>query len=263
VVGIGTGFTMPPLTLDRLPPMRADRAPIASEAQVLGGASAFLAANGVAAPSSLIELFRTVERVVFSYPELDPYRAFRGETLYLPPERLPAFVPPPVAPVAFVYLGAEMHGLEATVQALIDVDIPLLVYLRGDAGPLRDFLAMRGHEVFMAPPRLADVLPRVSHVISAGGSFTCHAALAAGRPHLILPLQPENDINLRMVEALGIGEALKSRTANEKLAPEIEAFVQNHAAIQRARHWALVVASRTQPDGAEAVRAAIRRQMAS
>lgn len=263
LVAIGTGFTMPPLNLDRLPPMRADRAPIASEAQVLGGASAFLSANGVAPPSSLIELFRTAERVVFSYPELDPYRAFRSEPLYLPPETLPAFVPPPVSPVAFVYLGAEMQGLEAMVQALIDVDIPLLVYLRGEAGPLRDFLAMRGHEVFTAPPRLAEVLPRASHVISAGGSFTCHAALAAGRPHLILPLQPENDINLHMIEALGIGEGLKPRTANDKVVPAIDAFVQNHAALQRARHWALVVASRSQPDGAEAVRVAIRRHIAN
>src|SRR5665213_3975908 len=99
LVAIGTGFTMPPLNLDRLPPMRADRAPIASEAQVLGGASAFLSANGVAPPSNLIELFRTAERVIFSYPELDPYRAFRSEPLYLPPETLPAFVPPPVSPV--------------------------------------------------------------------------------------------------------------------------------------------------------------------
>ena len=35
VVSIGTGYTMPPLDLDRFPPIRADRSPIANEAQIL------------------------------------------------------------------------------------------------------------------------------------------------------------------------------------------------------------------------------------
>jgi len=262
VISIGTGFTMPPLDLDRFPPMRADRGPIASEGLVYQGVSANLAAAGIAPPGSLVDLFRTTDRFVFGFPELDPYRSFRSEPLYLPPEPLPAFVPPPVAPRLFVYLGAEMAGLEAMVQALVEVGIPSIVYLRGDVGPLRDFLAMRGHEVHKAPPKLADVLPRVSHIISAGGSFTCHAALAAGRPHLIIPLHSESAFNLKLVEMLDAGQKLGAEADAGKIAPSIDVFVQNHRLIQSARHWAEVVAMRQQPSGAEAVQGALRRHLA-
>ena len=263
VVSIGTGFTMPPLDLERFPPMRADRGPIATEGRVHGAISPLLSAAGVTPPKNLVGLFRTTDRFVFGFPELDPYRSFRSEQLYLPPEALPTFVSPPIEPRLFVYLGAETQGLEAIVQALVEVAIPAIVYLRGDAGPLQDFLAMGGHEVHKMPPKLVEVLPRVSHVISAGGSFTCHAAFAAGRPHLIFPLHAESEINLKLLETLSVGQRLPAPASAENVVTSINEFVQNHRLIQNAHHWANVVATRHQPSGAEAVQAAIRRHVAS
>ena len=262
VVSIGTGYTMPPLDRDRFPPMRPDRSPIANEAQILASATPILRGVDAAPPQNLVDLFRATDRIVFSFPELDPYRVFRTEPLCLPPETLPSFTRPPLEPRLFVYLGVEMQGLEAVVQALAEFDAPAIVYLRGDLGPLSEFLAMRGHEVHRTPPKLAKVLPRVSHIISAGGSFTCHAAFAAGRPHLVIPLHRESKTNLGLLEALGVGQQLAASANAEKVVPLINAFVHDDQLVQNAQHWAGVVAGRAQPKGADAVRAAILRYLA-
>lgn len=257
VIGIGTGFTMPPLELGRFPPLRSDRGPIAPEPRMLEGLRGLLPSSAPP-PGRLVDLFQTTRRFVFSFPELDPYRAFRQEPLYLPPETLPAFVPPPVEPRLFVYLGAETSGLEVLAQALVEIAIPAVVYLRGDAGPLSNFLAMRGVEVHTTPPRLADVLPLVSHVICAGGAFTCHAALAAGRPLMIMPQHGESALNLRLTEGMGFAQRLDHLKDAEQVGDAIEAFVQNHRLTSAAAHWAGVVGLREQPNGAEAVRSAVR-----
>ena len=262
VVSIGTGYTMPPLDLDRFPPMRADRSPIANEAQILASVAPILRAADAASPLNLVDLFRATDRIVFSFPELDPYGVFRTEQLYLPFEDLPAFYRPPLEPRLFVYLGIEMQGLEAVVQALAEFDAPAIIYLRGDSGPLSEFLAMRGHEVHKTPPKLAEILPRVSHVISAGGSFTCHAALAAGRPHLVIPLHRESKTNLGLLEALGVGQKLAASANAENVMPLIDKFVHDDRLVQNARYRARVVAGRAQPKGADAVRAAILRHLA-
>jgi UDP:flavonoid glycosyltransferase YjiC (YdhE family) len=261
VLSVGTGFTMPPLELGRFPPLRAHRAPIVPEAQVLAGLSPILAEAGVAPPDTLTRLFKGTERFVFSFPELDPFRTFRQETLYLPPEPLPGFVDPPVAPRVFVYLGSENPTLESIVQSLVESDLSIIAYLRGDVGPLSDFLAMRGHEVHKTPPKLADTLPRVSHVLSGGGSFTCHAALAAGRPHLVAPGHNESSLNLGFIEGLGTGKAMPFDRDARRLVNVLDAFIQDHGLLQNARHWAEVIAMRQQPSGAEAVRTAIHRHL--
>src|SRR6185369_1370140 len=113
----------------------------------------------------------------------------------LPPERLPVFAEPPVSPRLFAYLGQDIAGLDRLLQVLVDLDVPLEVYLRGDLSALARFLVLRGHRVYDTPPALADVLPAVSHVIAGAGAFTCHAALAAGRPLLALPQHDEAERN--------------------------------------------------------------------
>src|SRR5690606_23899680 len=91
VVAIGTAFTLPPLALDRFPPLRADRAPALPEARLLDAARRAQEARRRPLPSSLLDVFRTKARFVFGLPELDPYRSFRNEPIHAPPEGLPTF----------------------------------------------------------------------------------------------------------------------------------------------------------------------------
>ena len=256
VVQVGTGFTMPPLEYDRLPPIRADRAPMVPEARIVAAAASLAARYGAWTPQALGEIFRTRGRVVFGCPELDPYAPFRREPLHLPPEPLPEFIEPPVQPRLFVYLGADVPNIERLLQALIELGVPLSVYLRGELGPLSKFLVLRGHDVYEAPPALADVLPNASHVISAGGAFTCQAALSAGRPMLGVPLHGEAELNVAALERLGVAYRLDPASSEGAMRNAVTLFLRDHKLLPKARHWANVLALRGQLSGAdEAVRA--------
>jgi len=257
-VQVGSGFTVPPVEYERFPPIRADRAPVMSEGRLISSVAAAAAEFGGAAPRSLIEIFRTRGRVVFGCPELDAYGPFRHDPLCLPPEPLPEFVEPPIEPRIFVYLGPEFPRIETLLQSLAELDVPLEVYLRGEIAPLGRFLALRGHQVYGEPPPLADVLPRVSHVICGGGAFTCHAALAAGRPVLSLPLHGESGLNAAALENLGVGKRLAPISDASEIRAGLIGFLRDHELLRKARHWAKVLASRPQPDGLIAAVNAVR-----
>lgn len=261
LVAVGTPFTMPPLNLDRLPPIRADQAPALPEARLHQSVKAVLATRGLQAPARLVDILQADERLIFGLPEFDPYRAYRAEPVLAPPEPLPHFVEPPVKPRLFVYAGSEVPHLEKLVQALVTMDVDVTAYLRGDVGPLPHFLRHRGHQVFDTPPPLDEILPRVSHVLSQGGAFTCHAALAAGRPHLIMPLHNETELNLMHAGALGVARRLDPSKDEKAMVGKIATFLADTQLIHRARHWALTLQARTQTSGLDAAVAAVERSL--
>lgn len=261
VIQLGSGYTMPPVDYDRLPPIRADRAAIMPESRMASVAASVAADHGRWAPQTLLDIFRTRARIVFGCPELDVYAPFRREPLYLPPEPLPEFVAPPVEPRLFVYLGPEVPRIDQLLQVLTELDMPLEAYLRGEAAPLGQFLTLRGHRVHDSPPALADVLPNASHVISAGGVFTCHAALAAGRPMLGFPLHGEAALNISALERLGTGRRLEPWSDEKALRNTLLGFVRDHTLLRQARHWAKILGARRQPDGLSAAAGAIRQSL--
>jgi rhamnosyltransferase subunit B len=260
VAAIGTGFTMPPLDSGRLPPLRADRAPLIPEARLLAAAAQALATRGIAAPDALATLFRSDERFVFGVPELDPYRAYRNEPLYAPPGGMPAFVEPPVRPHLFVYLGDDMPYLDVLAKVLGEADHFVTAYFRGDVGLIPDFLERRGHTIHRTPPRLDEVLPTVSHVLSAGGLYTAVAALAAGRPQLVMPLHDETRLNYRMLEQLGVAHQLAPSGDPQAVAGALASFLFDHTLAPETRHWAKVIAARPHAGIADVI-SAIRRRM--
>lgn len=260
-VAIGTAFTMPPLSLDRLPPLRADQAPAVPESQLLASVRTALdARRAPAATATLVDIFRTDERIVFGMPELDPYRAFRREELCAPPEPLPPFIEAAPEPRLFLYLGVEAPYLTPFIQGLAQTGIRTMAYLRGEVGSIPYFLKRQGHVVFDKPPELHKLLPQVSHVISQGGAFMSQAAISAGRPHLIMPLHAETEINLRAQEHLGMAQSFEPSQNENVVARKIFEFIGNPVLIRRAREAAFTVAARgPQPSGLDQSIAAIKR----
>ncbi len=259
VICVGTPFTMPPLSLDRLPPLRADQAPSLPEPRLLHSVKAALAERNMRPPACMVDLFRSDERLVFGLPELDPYRAFRGEPILTPPEPLPEFVEAPVRPRLFVYAGSEVPHVETLVQALVGMDIEIVAYLRGDVGPLPHFLKHRGHKVYDTPPPLDEVLPTVSHALSQGGAFMCQAAVAAGRPHLIMPLHNETELNLMLAAQMGVARRLEPAKSEKAIRTRLNDFLVETGLIRQARHWALTLGARKQKSGLEETLAAVTR----
>jgi UDP:flavonoid glycosyltransferase YjiC (YdhE family) len=159
----------------------------------------------------------------------------------------------------FVYAGSEIPHLEKLVQALVTMDVEVVAYLRGDVGPLPHFLRHRGHEVFETPPPLDEILPRVSHVLSQGGAFTCQAAIAAGRPHLIMPLHNETELNLAHAGALGVARRLDPSKDEKVTRQKLNVFLTTTQLIHNARRWALTLQTRSQTNGLDAAVAAVER----
>jgi len=259
LIAVGTPFTMPPLSLDRLPPLRPDQAPLLPEARLLQSLRQVLIAKGRRPPATMLEFLRTDERLVFGLPELDPYRPFRNENIVAPPEPLPEFAPPPHKPRLFFYAGSDLPHIETVVQSLALMDVEIVSYLRGDVGPLPRFLRLRGHHVYETPPPLNEILPKASHVMSPGGAGMCNAAIAAGRPHLMMPLHNETELNFEMCRKLGVARRLNPSADDKAMRAAIDDFLSAPALTHEARHWALAVAMRPQKDGRDEMLAAVTR----
>ena len=261
-VAVGTGFTMPPLDYSSFPPLRADRGPLLPEPALLASLATALAQFGLKAPNSLIEAFRSTSRFVFSFPELDAYRSWRREPLYLPPEPLPRFKELPIVPHLFVYAGPEFPAIEELAQVLGQLPFAVSCFLRDAPKALNTFLRIRGLTAYDQPPPLAELLPKVSHVMSQGGNFMSHAVMAAGRPHLILPIHGEAQSNMDTLKGLGIARGLTFPFKGE-LDKHIKDFVGDASMFVKTRHWAMLIDKREQASGLDATVTAINRCLAS
>jgi UDP:flavonoid glycosyltransferase YjiC (YdhE family) len=155
-----------------------------------------------------------------------------------------------------------MPGFDILLQALAMVDFPLEVYLRGDAGPAREFLRMRGTIVHDSPPPLDEVLRTASHVLTEGGAGTAAAAYTAGRPQLVCPVHDEAEINLDLLKRAGVGQRLELTDDAAEVAARIGRFIEDPALPDNALEAANRIARRLLPDGAAAAADAIRAALA-
>lgn len=202
---VGNGFVVPPADAAWFPPYETGRGNAAAQADVLEVVRDALTVLGRRAPDELCDPFRGVFRGVFAFPALDHYRGVRREAQLGPVEPMPPLTPLPAKRKLFAYSAADAAMIEPMTQALMTLGPQAGVYLRGSLGARAAVLRSRGVTVHDTAPPLASVLPEASAVFSHGGSGFTHAALAAGRPHIIYPRHGEAHYTARMVEALGAG----------------------------------------------------------
>jgi rhamnosyltransferase subunit B len=253
VMAVGSAYTMPPLEKPRLPHLRPELASPYPEEDILHSINAVLRGRGHVPFQSLTETLKTDGRAVFGLAALDPYATSRQEELLLPPEGASPPASPPLTPHLFAYLPGGSSNIDAIVQALSRLDVKITAYVRGDAGPVTSFLEMRGHRVLARPPSLADLLPSVSHVFSSAGAFTCQAALLAGRPHIMMPLQHEAAANARMVEKLGSGIVIRPNAVETALGRAVEAAIADKVMQANAMKNAQQIWKQPQASGSDAV----------
>lgn len=256
LVTIGTGFTLPPLEFPEFPPLRADIAPAIPERQLLKTTNAVLARHGTASPvQTLPALFRADARIVVGLPELDPYRSFRREGIMAPPGGFPAIGP--AEPIRlFAYLGAELPQLESRVQSLCDLPIPVELYIRGANPMLLEFIRLREKTPHATPASMGEVLGRCTHVLSQGGAMMASMALAAGRPHLMLPLHDETRLNASLVTRFAAGIEADAHADAAQFIAVLRRFLADQDLEERARNAGSLLAARPLPDsGVEMLKA--------
>jgi UDP:flavonoid glycosyltransferase YjiC (YdhE family) len=257
VISIGSPFLMPPILGGRFAPLHASSAPQVPPEALAQTLRKARQEFGLSGPAHATDIFRTRDRFVFGLSEFDPYRSSRQEPLFDPPEGLPDYTPPPDSPRLFVYGGNDIPFFDVLVQALAGLNVPIEAHFRGENGPAAHLLRLRGHVVHDTPRPLAEILPRVSHVLSLGGLGASQAALAAGRPQLVAPRHDEAMFNVRVLTELGVAQQLWPDAGEHNLRKQIHAFIASGPRLAAAKEAALAIARRPRKCGRSALIAAI------
>ncbi|NOT39676.1 MAG: hypothetical protein HOP13_04210 [Alphaproteobacteria bacterium] len=202
---VGNGFVVPPADGDVFPPFEASRGDVQRQARVLAVIREAMVGLGRRVPDTICAPFRGVFRGVFTFPPLDLYRNVRRESVLGPVEPMPPLTPLPSKRRLFSYSAADAAMIEPMTHALMTLGVQASAYFRGSLGVRGAILRSRGVTLFDAPPRLASVLPEATAVFSHGGAGFTHAALAAGRPHIVYPRHFEAHATARALEDLGAG----------------------------------------------------------
>ena len=190
---------------------------------------------------------------------IDPYPdLLRGATVPAPEDRLvlrpqahdrpgPRWTPPPgVTTGPSVLLSAGTAVDEPTAMATMAATIAdrgVAVVLTG-VPP--DRLETVSDRVLVEPfVPLAQVLPHVNAVVTAGGTGTVLGALAAGSPMVVRPFMADQPWNAARVAALGVGVRLRD---DERAGEAVEKVLADTGVRDRARAAATHVAGLPGPD---------------
>lgn len=253
VLAVGTGFTLPPRHLVELPPLSPQAGPGIPAARILEVAEEIQALRQAPALGSLGALVGGDRAFAFGLGLFDPYRDLRLEPLYAPLEPLLPSLPSPTDPRSvFAYLGGDfpptMPALVALAEMARDRNIRVGAYVRRGSQRLGSTLAALGVTVYNHPPPLADALAEHAVVVHHGGIGTASAALATGRPQVLLSQHLEHGLNGDALARLGCGVTVAGGGDPSLLARAVATVIDDPAAAARASAGAAAV-SRGQPDG--------------
>lgn len=237
VLAVGTGFTVPPHGGERFLLLRPGATrPLIAEEQLLQVVNRALWRLGRTALERLPEIAQADVACPATFTELDPYRAARsGPTL--PPFLAGEPGEAGEGREVFAYFAGAEPRTVALVRALARVaatGVPVSAWLPGLLAPDAKALRERGVQLHEAPLLPAAIAARASLLVSSGGLGTVSAALVAGLPLALIPLDLEKQLTAEAVTALGAGVVLRGQE-EEALAAQILAAAGNAALRERAR----------------------------
>lgn len=214
VVGFD-GFTVPPADVEEYPVLRKNMPELNSHEELLESVKKVQKARGRPAPDTLPGIYGKAMRLICALPELDPYIGLRAEPVLGPMKPLPRPAALPRQPRFFVYLNATYKGLDRFLSSIARTGVKGAVYLSGASKGLNDKLRQHGLDAYDKPAPFSEVLPSSSVVIHHGGLGTSEAAIAYGRPQILLPRHLEQQLSARAMVRLGIAGAVTQRTLKE------------------------------------------------
>ncbi|KAA9133085.1 glycosyltransferase family 1 protein [Marinihelvus fidelis] len=246
VLQFADGFTLPPAHRVTFPRFRPGAAALVEPGHVLGVMQAAQRHFGLPQPQTVTEPFRTAGRLVCTLPELDPYATHRRDPVVGPVADLPEPVePPPGPPRFFAYLDLAHRPAWSMIKALRGSPMGGEIYARGMTDQAARAIERPGLTVHRDFQPLTDVFARTHVVLHHGSNGTCCAALAAGRPQIIAPLQMEARLTADAVVARGCGHLLKSGgDTPQVLGQLLHAITGDGAMMNRARQIAELIARR-------------------
>ena len=151
------------------------------------------------------------------------------------PARVRTFLSEPGPKVYVAITSSEASLVRAVVASLRPLDARILV-----AATVHDLADLEDDRVLVEPILPShEIMPAVDLAVIGGGQGSVQTAVASGTPFIGLPLQPEQDTNVVMVERLGAGRRLATALAGTpeltSLARRILAEPSYRAAARRLR----------------------------
>lgn len=230
---IGDGYTLPPDGMKLFPLLHAMSDP-GDEAIPLAVLNSVLRSRGEPSLDRLPQIFSADARMVFTFPLLDPYSAQRSDPLHGPLVDDAPAVSDPNSRSIFAYLSRGYPLHQEIPDALLAHAPRLRVHAPGLADHQVRTLIRAGAVVDREPVAPARALASSSLVIHLGGSGLAAEALMAGTPQLILSMQIEQWLTGSALQRAGLGRLVAAYDAAARIAPEIDAMLEDTAIVQRA-----------------------------
>lgn len=238
VLAVGTGFTVPTHAGAHFALLRPGATrPLIAEAQLLQVVNRALWRLGRPPLTRLPEIAAADRACPATFAQLDPYRAERAGPL------LPPFLSGDPGEAGdgeevFAYFAVTEPRSQALMQALGRVaarGVAVSAWLPGLPEPDAEVLRDAGVRLHPSPLPPAAIAARARLVVGSGGLGSVSAALAAGLPLALLPLDLEKRLTAEAVAGLGVGAILPVEGDVEALASHILACVRDEGLRARAR----------------------------
>ena len=239
---LGTGFGIPPL-VSPFPVFDADAAHpdlAGSEARITATVNSVLESMGEAPLARLADIYTAEANVFFTFRELDHY-PIRDAGDYWGPTRqdagIPTAWPGGTGKRVFAYLK-PFDTLPDLLKTLQESGCPTLIYLGKGADAARHQFRAASNLAFSEQPvDLKLAVAKADLVICHSGHGTISAALLAGKPLLLLPLNMEQRmLSARVIQA-GAGLAAPA-LAPEGMRQKFQRLMAESAFTEAARTFA-------------------------
>jgi rhamnosyltransferase subunit B len=205
-MALGWGYTMPPRTLSATPSMHGQERAVPDEAIFETVAAVQRRAGLPVHAGRLLDAVVPEHGYVITLPELDYFEHRRDRPAIGPIQPLPSPRPADGTADYFAYLSHANAATESVLEALVRSGLSGTVYLRDARPETVDGWRDRGLAVSDQPLDFAEAAGRARLVLHHGGLRTMEAALALGRPQVLVPAHIEHLMNAQRLRRLGTAE---------------------------------------------------------
>lgn len=184
----------------------------------------------------LADLYKVDRVLITTLREFDPYGAVRAASYCIaaPASKRSPVAFPPGQPRVLVYLKPGYPQLNLLLPALARCGA--CVFIVCPMGPA-DQLRALVHERLQFTTEVVDLAGAMAEAdlfIGHGNAGTLREALLAGTPALVLPIQLEQLLLGRKVQALGVGEIVERIESEAALIAKIQSLLQRRESFSRA-----------------------------
>lgn len=244
LVLVGNGFTVPPTEFPTFPPLLADVPPGLPEERILASIAKVQRLRRRPAPETLPGLLAGAGNFAAAFPETDPYRAVRGAPADGPLKPPPAPAPVPPSRRFYAYLSTSYPGTGKMLASLAASRLEGDMYIQGATTGQIARLRKAGLSVHDRPPSLDEVVPRATVVLHHGGLGVATAAIAVGRPQLLVPRYLEQRLTAIALEEEGVARRLRHRREHDTVADAVGRMMEDAGLAERALALAHAVHAR-------------------